>query len=135
MICEKFRELLHEISPLMSQFETRHAELHTALDQMKGLPMTNAHPYWLNGLYLYLVYPRKRGESRRRDYVGNDPQRVAEAIELIDRSRHYRAIQAELRELENRIQMASHAFGRVVLALRHSVPVSFTRENGGGGAR
>lgn len=83
--------------------------------QAKGLSYANTH--WRDGKYLYLLYPSKVGEPRRREYVGADPKRVTEAKAAIERAEAYDALAQQLQQIDRAIVVASNAIGEAVNAL------------------
>lgn len=67
--------------------------------ESKGLIYAGTH--YKAGKYLYLVYPSKGGESRKREYVGQDEAKIKVALEGIERARKYDALSVRKQGLEH----------------------------------
>lgn len=59
--------------------------------------------------YLYLLFPQKAGEDRRRDYVGCDPEGVGIARAGIERARQYDALAGRYAALTERVRVVAGA--------------------------
>ena len=59
--------------------------------------------------YIYLLYPQKNGEPRRRDYVGCDSERIEEARAGIVRAEQYDRLAAQHSALECRVRRIAEA--------------------------
>jgi len=57
-----------------------------------------------NPRFLYLLYPVQKGEKRRRDYVGKDPENIAKARAGIERAHEYDRIERETACLLQRLR-------------------------------
>lgn len=53
--------------------------------ELQRLGLIQASPHYKAGKYLTLLYPSQAGEKRRRVHVGNDRQKVVEALALTER--------------------------------------------------
>jgi hypothetical protein len=54
--------------------------------------------------YFYLLYPQKQGEPRKREYIGCDAVRIAEARAGIGRAKEFDALAARLSSLKSRVK-------------------------------
>jgi hypothetical protein len=54
--------------------------------------------------YFYLLYPQKQGEPRKREYIGCDAARIAEARAGIGRAKEFDALAARLSSLKSRVK-------------------------------
>ncbi|HCF5252947.1 TPA: hypothetical protein NIG42_004824 [Pseudomonas aeruginosa] len=66
--------------------------------------------------YFYLLYPQKHGEPRRRDYIGCDAAKIAEARAGIARAKEYDELAARLSSLSGRVH---HVAGTLQDARRY----------------
>ncbi len=62
------------------------------------------------GKYAYLIHPQQNGE-RKREYIGTDPDKIAEAHARIARAQRHQQILQELNELENRLGWITRQLG------------------------
>ena len=68
-----------------------------AVLQRAGLIYASEH--WRENKYLYLIYPTHDG-ARRREYIGADTDRIAEARAGIERGKEFDQLSAKLKQLE-----------------------------------
>lgn len=101
----------------LQQLDEQIIHLENQLQKLGALKVVDASPYWLNGLYLYLIHPKRKGQKRVRDYVGNDPQRVAEALAMVERGRQAKQIRARITQLKNQHTRAQSLFSEAVSIL------------------
>lgn len=94
----------------------------TRMAELKGVGLTYATEHWRKDAggepkFLYLLYPTRAGEKRRRDYVGSDPAKVAEARAGIARAREYDQLAEQQRTLTGRIYRVGDDLDRALLNL------------------
>jgi len=58
--------------------QARYKALETRIAQLTAYGCIDAKEYWKDEKYLYLLYPMKKG-NRKKKYVGNHPLRIKEA--------------------------------------------------------
>lgn len=54
--------------------------------------------------YFYLLYPQKQGEPRKREYIGCDAARIAEARAGIGRAKEFDILAGRLSSLKSRVK-------------------------------
>ncbi|MDP2785766.1 MAG: hypothetical protein Q8O38_14415 [Sulfurimicrobium sp.] len=54
------------------------------------------------GKYAYLIHPQQNGE-RIREYIGTDPEKIANAHAQIARAQRHQQLLKEINQLENRL--------------------------------
>lgn len=94
--------LLDQLSILdefVGHIEVEHEHLTTQMLEFEKDGLVVAHPAYQDGKYLYLIHPMKGGK-RRREYVGADTKKIAEAERRLANYRSYAALERELLGLE-----------------------------------
>ena len=86
LLLEVFRRLL-----IVAKMVENHREV---LADIKQRGMLNAHPYWRDGGYLELIERCTDDPAHRRQYIGVDKAKQAEALRLIENWKRYEAIAA-----------------------------------------
>jgi len=86
---EAIRRELSKWRTKATAWDERRRDLLAEIAALEEAGITDAHLYWRKEpgkqkRFLYLVHPQKNGQ-RRREYVGSDPGRVAEAKRMVDR--------------------------------------------------
>jgi hypothetical protein len=82
------------------------ASLQAQLDTLAAAGMTTAAPTYRAGKYLYLVSPMIDGQ-RKREYIGNDPERIAAALEMIERQHQHDQLKARLDAYTSQLNRAT----------------------------
>lgn len=94
--------LLNELRAILLMNISTHGAITAQIKSLDGEDTLNASPYWLNGVYLYLVHPQTPEKKRWRQYVGNDPARVEKALQRVSRSKRHARLSKEKCEMERR---------------------------------
>lgn len=94
--------LLNELRAILLMNISTHGAITAQIKSLDGEDTLKASPYWLNGEYLYLVHPKTPERARHRKYVGNDPERVKEALQQVSRGKQHARLSKEKREMERR---------------------------------
>ena len=81
---------------LIANVDAATAELTQRLAELKAQGLIYATEHWKDGKYMTLLYPIQPGQPRQRKYVGNDPAKVKEAQEQIQRAKDYDSIDRQL---------------------------------------
>lgn len=79
------QSILQAPAAVQALLEKRRAILEE-MERLEAQGLTDANPHWREGKYLYLIHPTQPDGSRRREYVGNDPERVGPALAPWNRS-------------------------------------------------
>lgn len=95
----------------------RTAAFQEQMDALKKAGLIYANPHLRQGKYFYLVYPVKNGGVRKREYVGIDPDKIAQAKASIERAKRYEALAAESRALDHQLTDAGQALQRLATTL------------------
>jgi hypothetical protein len=76
-------QLTRELSPLVGALDQRIDEILARMVQLEKAGLIQATEHWREGggepKYMYLLHPQKPGVRRRREYIGADPVRIAQA--------------------------------------------------------
>jgi len=118
------REKLNTIERSLKALEGSIAEIEQEIQVLDRKTLQDASEWWKDGKYLYLVYPADKSGNRKREYIGSDPRRIAEARERIAEY-HWRANlkvtrarwRETVRDANYHIDRAVMAFNQVQLEL------------------
>jgi len=72
--------------------------LEAAAQDLSQQGTTPASAYWRKAKYLYLIHPTWQG-TRKREYIGSDPDNVAAALASIERHTRREEITAQAKKL------------------------------------
>lgn len=89
------------------ELKTRRDQLRQELTVLQREPAKAATPYWHQGRYLYLIHSQRDGGARVREYIGRDPDKVAQALTAVRCHQQQEALQGELAAIEEQIRNAS----------------------------
>ena len=129
---ENIKRIKDKIEPANAAAQAGYSALNAELKTLESLPVVNASPYWLNGEYLYLVHPQTPEKKRHRQYIGNDPERVEEALLRVTRGKRIKELRRERRRIDRQVSAAFRAFLRGVSYLERVVDnVSHAKLEGG----
>jgi len=106
---------LRDLANAADRLEKRHKSISGAMDQLKEQGLIYATLYYRDNKYLYLNYPLTDG-PRRREYVGCDPQKIAEAKAGVDRGKRFDALSRELKALEEQMDSMKFYLGQAARA-------------------
>lgn len=102
--------LIANLPQYFSNLVTDHFNFQTRIEQLVNLGAIRATPYYRDNKYLYLIYPSDHG-SRQREYVGSDPDQIAEALAKLDRweelqqaKSHLNTIERDISSLHSRVK-------------------------------
>lgn len=109
---EIIRELFSEIQVVITMDINTHAEISARQEALEKAGLADYSPYWL-GRYLYKSHPTSSNRPRWREYVGNKPEFIKEAIDAVERRKQYARLQKEKRDIELR----SYRIARTLLNL------------------
>lgn len=101
---------LNQISELYSDLQGQIRMLTFEIKKLETLPRVNGHEWMKDGKYLYIVHhdePSNNGGGRK-EYVGADPEKQAEARASLERFKEWEAKQAERSRLRRKLTRADH---------------------------
>ena len=101
-------KLAGELPALIEGLEADIAAVSARMAELKKAGLVYASEHWRKDAndepkYFYLLYPQKNGEPRRRDYIGCDTAKIAEARAGIARAKEYDELAARLSSLSGRV--------------------------------
>lgn len=99
-------ELAYQVPVIVRALMDRHQGIREELEKLEHQGITEASPHWRAGKYLYLIHPTQKDGTRKREYIGNDSDRVNDALAMIDRSSRYKQLIKELTHLDRQLQEA-----------------------------
>ncbi|EFR2202963.1 hypothetical protein UNR30_004664 [Salmonella enterica] len=114
-------KLAGELPALIEGLEADIAAVSARMAELKKAGLVYASEHWRKDAndepkYFYLLYPQKHGEPRRRDYIGCDAAKIAEARAGIARAKEYDELAARLSSLSGRVH---HVAGTLQDARRY----------------
>lgn len=94
--------LLDKLGDAIRGMYARLDATHQAINEVERLGWADAKPHWRAGKYLYLIYPMVDSE-RKREYIGVDPEKVADAMDRIERKAEYEKLGSDLASLQSKL--------------------------------
>lgn len=91
------------------------SHLENQLQELDALKLVDAAPYWQNGLYLYLIFHGKEKGKRQKTYIGNNAERVEDALENIRRGQQAKQ---QIKQIKARLKLLKSLQAR---AQRHFI--------------
>lgn len=82
-------ELLIQIGEQIRTLKEKIDAEQIIMDELKKAGLIYAGTWWKGGKYLYLIHPSDGFGYRKREYIGADTEKIAEAMAGIDRGRKY----------------------------------------------
>lgn len=92
--------LIGQMEANVSRLEQSRSKVVETMEALKAAGMVEATLYYNQRRYLYLNYPTGKGGSRVRQYVGNNPERVAEAQAKVERFQQFKSLEVVLAEVD-----------------------------------
>lgn len=87
-----------------------------------------ATPHWRDGRYLYLIYPTDGAGSRRREYVGADPDKIKAALAGVEHARQYDALRDDTRRLDALLAWVERELGTLAYRLEAAAPLDLATQ-------
>jgi exonuclease VII small subunit len=118
---ESLSAIVASLPNCIEQLEAATTSLAEKKSALQNQGLIYASPHMKDGKYLVLLYPIQPGEARRRQYIGNDPAKVSDALAKIRRAKEYdelvereRQIVSAMQEGLLSLQAASRALSRTL---------------------
>ena len=113
-------KLAGELPAKIAELEASIQAVDKRMAELKAAGLIYATEHWRKDAagepkFLYLLYPSRAGEKLRRDYVGSDPAKVAEARAGIARAQEYDQLADQQRGLTGRVYHVSSDLERAHL--------------------
>ena len=102
----------------MRKMREMYNRVQAEMTELQRLGLIYAGVTFKAGKYLYLVYPAKDGEPRKRVYIGQEQEKVKEALDGIERGQKYLELEKYLEQINARSRIASYYFGNITDAFR-----------------
>jgi hypothetical protein len=113
LIAEQIRALLHKRDALKVEIQ-----------ELEDAGIAGANPHYREDKYLYLIYPTQPDGSRKREYIGNKPEAVQEALARVERFKVHATKSRELRDLESTLRSAGYELSQILERLRRNHPLA-----------
>lgn len=109
------------VSQVITYLHTRHQDLETEANRLQALQPINATAYYRKDhqgqpRYLYLHHPTHNDAPRKRQYVGADPARQAQAMAHIKAYHDLVKVQTEITEVDHRLAAITGQLARALQA-------------------
>ena len=114
----RLAELAAVLPALIAQLDTARRDLAGQMQTLKDQGLIYATEHMKDGKYLTLLYPIRQGEPRRREYIGNDPERMAKARAAVQRAKDYDALAKEAARIDSQAAEGYSCLHRAVSQLR-----------------
>lgn len=96
------------IQEKMRLLRERYNRVQAEMTELQGQGLIYAGTTFKAGKYLYLVYPAKDGEPRKRVYIGQEQDKVQEALAGVERGQKYLECEKYLEQLKTSARVASY---------------------------
>ena len=106
------------IAEQIQQLLDRRDELEAEIQELEDAGIAGANPHYREGKYLYLIYPTQPDSSRKREYIGNKPEAIQEALARVERFKIHATKSRELKGLESTLRSAGYELSQVLNHLR-----------------
>ncbi len=117
---EDVHDLARQLPSLLQRQEDELKEVQEHMHALKAAGLTYAVEHWRDKKYFYLIYPQVDGQ-RKRQYVGTDPERIAEARAGIQRGKDYDLLKEKVAAIESRIMTAKRRINSAQFELRSAL--------------
>ena len=96
------------VDQAITYLRSRREALETQATRLEGLRPVLATPHWRKDRhgqprYLYLIHPTQDDGSRKREYIGADPEAQALALRRVKAWDELQATRSEMREIDHRL--------------------------------
>jgi hypothetical protein len=118
------------IAEQIQQLLDRRDELEAEIQELEDAGIARAafrscrNPHYREDKYLYLIYPTQPDGSRKREYIGNKPEAVQEALARVERFKVHATKSRELRDLESTLRSAGYELSQILERLRRNHPLA-----------
>jgi len=93
--------LIGQMKANVSRLEESRAQVVETMGALETAGMEEASLYFNQRGYLYLNFPMGKDGSRVRRYVGNNPERVAEARAKVERFAQFKSLEVVLAQVDS----------------------------------
>jgi hypothetical protein len=109
LIAEQIRALLEKRDALKAEIQ-----------ELEDAGIAGANPHYREGKYLYLIYPTQPDGSRKREYIGNKPQAIQEALARVQRFKIHATKSRELKDLESKLRSVGYELSQILNRLQRN---------------
>ena len=111
-VVSKHMELQQEIQDKYKFHIVRYKQIQVEKDILELKGITHAIPSWRRNKkgekkYLYLIHPTESDGSRKREYIGCDPQRIQNALAAVDRLAQLQRLDTTSKKLRSKLSTAN----------------------------
>lgn len=82
------------------------------------LGVAEGKPHWRDEKYLYLIYPTKEDGTRYKEYIGNNPQNINEALLRVERYERWIELRRVRDDLKSKHQRAWSSLNTIYWLLK-----------------
>ena len=120
---ERLGQALETSQEVLGQLSAHRKKIAERMAQLEKQGMVKASLSWAQDRYLYLLYPTQAGEKRRREYVGNNPARVKDAVKRVQRYKAYEQLKEQADNLDRILLQASFSARELAEGLRRNTAI------------
>lgn len=95
-------ELLQKVVKAFEDLESHIESIEWEMSDLETQGMINASYWWKADQYLYLVHPVDDSGYRKREYIGNDPDKIAAAKAAVERYESWTKLSVKLEVLKGK---------------------------------
>lgn len=112
-VFEDARKACAAVMATINALEAQYHQLEAHRVCLARLPMEDASPYWHEEKYLYTIGKTVNGR-RPRQYIGNKPEKVEEALARISNFDDYQSSLAKMTQIRNKTKEAQFLAQRLL---------------------
>lgn len=118
-----------KLPAVLEGLQCEHDKISSAMKALEKAGLCEASPYWLREKYLYLIYPSKAGEKRRRDSVGPVSAKTEAALASIERYKQHQALQQQYEAIYSKIRVFNSVLSGIAQNLDRLARGDFSPRN------
>lgn len=124
-------KLADGLAAKIAELEASIQAIDTHMAELQAAGLIYATEHWRKDgsgkpKFMYLLYPSRAGEKRRRDYIGSDDAKVAQARAGMERAKEFDRLANQQRQLIGRVYSVGDDLKRAYLHLSGGRPGSST---------
>jgi hypothetical protein len=114
-------DLTNEIEQLTGKIGDQLTSLANEKLSLEALGITNAGTHYRDGIYLYLVHPTAPDGSRKREYIGKDPEKIKAALARLERFKRHAVVTQEINTLKDKLESTNRELENIIQHLKYRV--------------
>lgn len=107
-----------QIAPAALKAIETYRALVAEITNLEQAGITNASVYMRNETYMYLIHPTQPDGTRKREYIGADPTKQADARARLDRYEQHQNLTRQANRARSEIEQAVYSLDRIIRDLK-----------------